>query len=193
MEIVSIVISFLALFVSAIVAWLTLFRSGNVRMTQPTIVFFGPDGPGGRPKVFLRTLLYSTSKRGKIVENMFIRLRRGESLQNFNIWVYGDNPSALTRGSGLFVGENGVSCNHHFLLPMDGTNFEFFQGKYILETYVSLVGKNPLLLNTIILVVSDQQATAMKNRGIGLYFDWGSDSRHYDSHLDERSNSVKIT
>jgi hypothetical protein len=37
-------------------------------MTQPTVIFFGPDGGrrGGRRhlKVFLRTLLYSTANRG---------------------------------------------------------------------------------------------------------------------------------
>lgn len=55
MEAASIVISLLALGVSGLTAWLTLFRRGTIRMTQPTLVFFGPDGPGGGPKVFLRT------------------------------------------------------------------------------------------------------------------------------------------
>jgi len=101
-------------------------------MTKPTIIFFGFDGgisnDGSLPplKVFLRALLYATSKRGRIVESMFVRLRRGESVQNFNIWVYGDE--SLARGSGVFVGENGVACNHHFLLLADGTKFEFIAG-----------------------------------------------------------------
>ncbi|MGH7717262.1 MAG: hypothetical protein ACREON_00250 [Gemmatimonadaceae bacterium] len=76
-------------------------------MTRPTIVFFGPDGgsrPDGapRPKVFLRSLLFCTAQRGRIVESMCATLRRGESSQIFNIWVYGDGP--LARGSGLHVG-----------------------------------------------------------------------------------------
>jgi hypothetical protein len=70
-EITSIVISVIALAISATTAWLTLFRKGMVKMTQPTVIFFGPDGLGGTPKIFLRTLLYSTSKRGQMVENMF--------------------------------------------------------------------------------------------------------------------------
>ena len=66
-------LSALALGVSASTAWLTLFRHGKLRMTQPTVVFFGPDGgrrDGQKPrlKVFLRTLLYSTSRRGQTVE-----------------------------------------------------------------------------------------------------------------------------
>ncbi|MFC2007691.1 hypothetical protein ACFLVB_03740 [Chloroflexota bacterium] len=91
----------------------------------------------------------------------------------------------MARGSGLFVGENGVSYNHHFLLPLDGTNFEFLEGEYILETYVSLVGKKPILLNKISVSVSEQQAIEMKRRAAGLYFDWGPDSKHYNSHIEE--------
>lgn len=56
MEAASIVISVSALVVSVTTAWLTLFRRGTIRMTQPTLVFFGPDGLAGGPKVFLRTL-----------------------------------------------------------------------------------------------------------------------------------------
>lgn len=73
-------------------------------MTQPTTIFFGSDGirrngePSG-PKVFLRSLLYSTSKRGQMIESMHVTLRRGESSQNFSIWVYGED--RLARGSGL--------------------------------------------------------------------------------------------
>jgi hypothetical protein len=185
MEIVSIIISVIALVISAVTVWLTLFSHGKLRMTRPTIVFFGPDGKGGRPKIFLRTLLYSTAKRGQIVENIFVKLRREESAQNFNVWVYGDNPLELARGSGLFISENGVACNHHFLLPMDATNFEFVSGNYILETYVSLASRNPMLLNKISLSVSEQQAADMKLRSAGIYFDWGPDSNHYNSHIEE--------
>src|SRR5258705_9554380 len=37
-------ISCLALLISGITAWLTFFRKGKLVMTQPTVVFFGPDG-----------------------------------------------------------------------------------------------------------------------------------------------------
>ncbi len=185
MAVASIVISLLAVVVSGVTAWLTLFRRGTLRMTQPTLVFFGPDSRSDDPKVFLRTLLYSTAKRGQIIENMFVKLQRGESVQNFSIWVYGEG--ALARGSGLLVTENGATFNHHFLLPKDGTHFEFLAGEYAVETYASLVGKPaPLLLNRVNLPVSEQQATAMKGTGVGLFFDWGPDSKRYHPHLDER-------
>jgi hypothetical protein len=48
-----IVISALALAVSVMTAWFTLLRKGTVKMTQPTVIYFGADG-GPRPdyKVF---------------------------------------------------------------------------------------------------------------------------------------------
>ena len=94
--IIGLAISILALAVSAVTAWITLFRRGRILMTQPTVIYFGPDGSrfGIKPrhrKVFFFTLLYSTGKRGQIIENMFVSLRRGETRQNFNVWVYGDD------------------------------------------------------------------------------------------------------
>ena len=71
---ISIIISALAFIVSALTAWLSLFHRGTIKMTQPTIFFLGPDGTSGPPKIFLRTLLFSTSKKGRILENMYIKL-----------------------------------------------------------------------------------------------------------------------
>ena len=95
----SITVSVLALAVSSVTAWLTLFRRGTVKMTQPTVIYFGPDTPRSRdetplPKVYLRTLLFATSKRGRVVESMHVALSRNETHQNFNIWVYGDASAA---------------------------------------------------------------------------------------------------
>ena len=137
-ERIPIVASILALVISAITAWLTLFRRGTVKMTQPTVIFFGPDTPRSRdepslPKVFLRTLLFSTSKRGRIVQSMYVSLSRNETVQSFNIWVYGDDK--LVRGSGLFVGESGIAANHHFLIPREGVSFHFVEGHYRLSVY----------------------------------------------------------
>src|ERR1700722_17943591 len=140
---IAIVISVLSLLVSITTAWLTLFRRGTVKMTQPTVIFLGPDSPRSNldsplPKVFLRTLLFSTSKRGRIVESMHVALLRNETHQNFNIWVYGNEK--LVRGSGLFVGETGVAANHHFLTPRDGSGFRFTEGRYRLEVFAHLLG-----------------------------------------------------
>ena len=124
----SFAISCLALVVSGATAWLTFFRKGQLLMTQPTVVFFGPDGSKfenqKKNKIYLRCLLYSTAKRGQVLESFHVALHRNESKQNFNIWVYGEKGN-LKRGSGLFIPQEGVTFDHHFLLPSDGANFTF--------------------------------------------------------------------
>ncbi len=185
-SLLALVVSILALAVSALTAWLTLLRKGEIRMTQPTVIYFGPDGGskslGPPEKIFLRTLLYSTGKRGQIIENMFVRLHREETRQNFNIWVYGDKD--LNRGSGLFVSDTGLAANHHFLLPPDGTSFQFSAGRYVLEVFVTNVGtRTPRLLYTVNLEITAENHKALSQPGHGLYFDWGPDAGHYLAHV----------
>ncbi len=191
-QVVTLIISVLAVLISTTTAWLTLFRRGTVKMTQPTVVFFGPDGASHElespsQKVFFRTLLYSTSKRGQIIESMFVRLNRGETSQTFNIWVYGDD--RLLRGSGLFVGETGVASNHHFLLPSDGTVYKFLAGGYTLNIFAKLVdGQHIIKLFEVKLQLSDQMSLKLDQRSdSGVYFDWGSDSHSYTEHVRTQS------
>jgi hypothetical protein len=173
--------------VSSFVAWLTFFRSGTVEMTQPTTIFFGPDGGIGDaqkpPKVFLRSLLFATSKRGRIIENMYVSLKRNETTQNFNIWTYGNGK--IVRGSGIFVGETGVEANHHFLTPKEDMNFKFIEGKYTLTVYAKLLGDTASkVLLAQELEITRYIAIELQNPKAGLYFDWSPDSAHYSSHLD---------
>lgn len=162
-------------------------------MTQPTVIYFGPDAPrsGNRrplPKVFLRTLLFATSKRGRIVESMHVTLTRNESRQNFNIWVYGDNK--LVRGSGLFVGETGLTANHHFLTPDDGNTFQFLSGKYRMTLHARLLGDSrQRLLFSQELDIAPETSEALEVPGTGLYFDWGPDSSCYLQHVEKRPPS----
>src|SRR3546814_13686885 len=86
---------------------------------------------GGRLAQLGGPIMDATSKRGCVIERMYVRLKRGETTQNFNIWVYGEKQ--LSRGSGLFVPESGTAYNNHFLLPADGTNFQFLPGTYSVE------------------------------------------------------------
>ena len=184
----SIIISFFALIISFLTAWFTLFHRGKLRMTQPTIIFFGPDGLSGPPKIFLRTLLFSTASKGHIVENMYVNLKRRESTQNFNIWVYGEKGD-LVRGSGLFVGKEGVACNHHFLLPKDGTSYKFVSGDYSLSIFAQLLGrKKSILLFVQKLRLSEQFVKEINDENSGVYFDWGPDSKNYHSHVDRNPN-----
>jgi hypothetical protein len=172
-DLIAITVSVLALVVSATTAWLTLFHRGTVKMTQPTVIYFGPDAPRSRedaplPKVYLRTLLFSTSKRGRVIESMHVAVSRSETHQNFNIWVYGDEK--LVRGSGLFVGETGVATNHHFLPPKDGSSFRFTEGRYRIKVFARLLGnRDTTLLFSQTLEITREVATSLVQPGAGLY------------------------
>jgi hypothetical protein len=162
--------------------WVTLFRRGTLKMTQPTTVMFGPDGEhhDGDPKIYLRSLLYSTAKRGLVIENMFVRLSRGEHRQNFPIWVLGNEQ--LARGSGIFVGEQGVVANHHFLLPPDADKYVFKAGEYRLEVFARIVGASqaePLWSNS--LTISEGNAAKLAQPNNAIYFDWGPEANRYIS------------
>jgi hypothetical protein len=190
---VSITVSVLSLAISSVTAWLTLFRRGTVKMTQPTVIFLGPDTPRSRedaalPKIYLRTLLFSTSKRGRVIESMHVALWRNETHQNFNIWVYGEREK-LVRGSGLFVGETGVAANHHFLAPMDSV-FHFTEGHYRLGVFARLLGDTkPVRLFSQALDITREIAASLQEPGAGVYFDWGPDSARYLSHVEKRPPS----
>lgn len=192
--VLSIIISAFALGVSSVTAWFTLFRRGTVKMTQPTVIYLGPDRAledekVPPPKVFLRTLLFATSKRGRVIECMYVALSRNESRQNFNVWVYGFKRT-LVRGSGLFVSETGVEANHHFLTPPDDSSFRFTAGHYTLEVFARLLGdsSNTRLFSQS-LHISQELAAALAEPHAGLYFDWGPDSSRYLPHIEKRPPS----
>ncbi len=169
--------------VSLATFWLTRIRKGTIKMTKPTVIFFGPDGSSADiKKIFIRTLLYSTSDRGQYIENMYIRLQRGETTQNFNIWVYGDKD--LARGSGLFISKIGLASNHHFLMPKDGSTFEFRKGNYQLDIFVELVKMKPIKIYTQPLIIDEAQEKALIDKKAGIYFDWAPNAQTYYSHID---------
>jgi hypothetical protein len=187
---VTTIIAVVSLLVSITTAWLTLFRRGTVKMTQPTVIFFGPDTPrsksdGPLPKVYLRALLFATAKRGRIIESLHVALSRNETHQNFNIWVYGNEK--LVRGSGLFVGETGVEANHHFLAPRDAGSFQFTEGQYQLEVFARLLGdRKRIRLFAQTLNISREIAAALAEPNTGVYFDWGPDSSRYLPYVEKR-------
>jgi hypothetical protein len=114
---------------------------------------------------------------------MFVKLSRGEATQTFNIWICGEG--SLGRGSGVYVGEEGITYNHHFVLPNDGTCYEFLPGDYKVEVFASLVGSTaPIRLSQIQLSLNDSLLAEMKNKDGGVFFDWGPDSAKYHPHVE---------
>ena len=138
MATIPLVISVVSLLLSVTVAWLTLLRRGNLGMTQPMLIGFLHEAK--QPKIFFRAMLYATGKRGHIVEALYLKVRHGESTQVFNFWMYGETKE-LKIGSGLRVGDDGVSLNHHFLPPKDASAL-YFRGDYAIETYVRILNRN---------------------------------------------------
>jgi hypothetical protein len=185
---VSLCVSGGALVISTGTAWLTLLRRGQLKMTRPTLFYLGPDGSSpaenkrGGPKVYVRMLLYSTAKRGSLIENMYVKVRRGETTQNFNVWVYRQD-GQLSRGSGLYVSQDGVTLDHHFLLLADGSQFDFSAGDYTIEVFVRLVrSSKPRLLKSVSAQLSLAAAAEAEASGSGIFFDWAPDLGTYHAH-----------
>jgi hypothetical protein len=136
-------ISIVALCVSVFTAWFTILRRGSVRSTHPSFIAVRYDFVDAKPpqaKIFLRTLLFSTGKRGWVIESLFLRVREGARSEEFAFWGHGDKD--LVRGSGLFVPENGVVTNHHFNPLRTAPVFLFSHGTYQLELVAQLVGRS---------------------------------------------------
>jgi hypothetical protein len=184
-SLLSIALSGAALVISATTAWLTFFRRGNVKMTRPRLVFFGleetPSGP--RPKIFLRCLLFSTGKRGRVIQNLYLRVRRGEYSGLFGSWAYGERRD-LMPGSGLYISQEGITYNHHFL-PQDDPDtplmqFGYLAATYRVEVYADVLGRNkPVHLGSVSVTLSDDALSQMYRDGVGVLFDWHPDKQAY--------------
>lgn len=188
-DIASFGLSVAALVISLVTAWATMWRRGRIYMTQPALVCFiierrsTSESVSLHPKIYLRTLLFSSGKRGNIVESMYVRLRRGDTVQTFNVWVLGERD--LARGSGLYVGENGITCNHHFLLPPDGTEFVFREGEYTLEVFATLFRRGrPIKLHESRLTIREKDAVAIAGGREDVLYSWSPESGRYLTHAE---------
>jgi len=194
MTAIPLLISAISLILSLTVMWLTLLRRGTLGMTQPMLVGFLHEGE--QPKIFFRAMLYATGKRGHIVEALYLKVVRGESRQTFNFWMYGETKD-LKIGSGLRVGEDGVSFNHHFLPPQGDSTFAFLAGEYTIESYARILNRHaPVRLSTVKLSLSAELAHAVHDRTKGVLFTCSPDSKLYHGNVSEpppgegRSRSV---
>ncbi len=182
---ISITISIVSLTVSVGTFWLTFLRRGQLAMTLPTIVFFGHDMvPKATPKIFLRTLLYSTAAQGQVVEGMYVQALRDGTVRTFNFWGYGETEK-LSPGSGLHVSRTGLAANHHFVLSVHEDEYQFEAGEYMIVVYARIVGRRkPLKLSTINIVLNPELALALR-RHMGVLFEQNLDGR-YEGHEHER-------
>lgn len=185
-------ISGMALVVSLFTAWFTIFRRGAVRSTRPSFISFSYDFSPGKPllaKIFLRNLLFSTGKRGQVVENLFLRVRQGTRVAEFSFWGYGDKD--LVRGGGLFIPESGLATNHHFNPLTHDPVFLFSPGTYTLELVAKLVDRSSLIsLSAIELTMPDSPFGSTITREAAIYFNWSAEQGHYVASKERRSSAV---
>lgn len=171
MDSISIPISVLSLAISLGTFWLAFIDRGRLKMTKPTIVFFGFDTvPKVTPKVFLRTLLYSTATRGQVVDGMYVRVRHADDERIFSFWSYGETEK-LSPGSGLYVSRAGMAANHHFVLSVHEPTYQFRPGPYEIDVLADVVGRRESVkLATIKLMLSEEFAAAL-GRQEGVLFE----------------------
>src|SRR5438132_816111 len=158
-EIFTVAISSISLVIS-VLTWLALVRRGKVRMTRPNIIAFVYEN--SKPKIFLRCLLFSTARRGNIIENMYVIFSQNNERRWFSSWGYGDHPN-LVRGSGLFVGPEGVAVYHHFVA--EGTDRLIPSGECKISVYASTLGdKQDRLLYSMHLRISKGESMAIADQ-----------------------------
>jgi hypothetical protein len=173
----STIIALLSLAASAFTIWFTMFRRGAVRMTQPGFILFGIDSDGVKPKIAIGVHLYTTAQRGAVVEGLFARAKRGTTVQDFDIWVHGSEGSKLTRGTAVHIGQQGLTCVHHFLLQEEVSPFEWLAGDYELEIFGTIVGhRGPRRLFHSKLTLADP----IGGECDCMFFDWRPALQSYD-------------
>lgn len=185
----ALIFSIISLLISILTFWLTRVRKGKLKMTRPSLICFLGQNGNDEPKVFMRTLLYGTADQGQYVQNMFIRLHQADTIQNFNIWAYGDN--GVVRGSGLFISKSGISLYHHFLLSKNG-QWILLPGDYRLEVFAETVNASAKKIFEQNLTLTTEQANDIK-QGKAVYFDWAPDTEKYVSYSDDRQYESKLS
>lgn len=187
------VLSASALAVSLFTLWFTAMRRGTVRSTHPAFVAFRYDFVGAKApqaKIFIRMLLLSTGKRGRVVESLFLRVREGARAAEFSFWGCGDQDH-LIRGSGIFVPETGLATNHHFN-PADTENvFLFSAGVYSLELVAKVLGRRRLLsLWRIELEMPSGVFGSTIRRDSSVFFNWLPERRQYVASIESRGGAM---
>ena len=170
-------------------AWYTLWKKGRVDMTRPLMIaFVGSEGP----KVVMRATLFSTAKRGNVIESMHVRVRREQNKQTLNVWGFGN--SSQEYGGGLFVGPEGAAHYHHFLPPKDGTGFCFLPGELTLEVFTKTLGEDSeVCIFTQTFELTPEQAEAANGASSSTIFHWGPDTGKYYPHIDRRGSELLET
>src|SRR5215471_15470822 len=66
--------------------WVAQFNHGRLRMTQPTLLCLKRELAPSIPKIFLRTLLFTTGNKGTVIQSMFLRVHHPGGSFTFDFW-----------------------------------------------------------------------------------------------------------
>jgi hypothetical protein len=178
---------------SIITLWLTQFRRGHLKMTRPSLIVLIREMPSCTPKIFLRTLLYSSAIKGCVVENMFLRVHQSFGAYRFDFWGYGEFEK-LTHGSGLYVGQTGIAYNHHFTLARGSGEFVFWSGEYRMEVFATEARqKRPeKIMEVAFSVDGDQSAEFTQINDRAIWLEWDPDTLKYAGHIEVPTKGVPL-
>ena len=156
-------------------------------MTKPNVVFFGYDfTPKTTPKVFLRTLLYSTAAKGVVIESIFVEVSNNGRSETFSFWGYGET-NKLSPGSGLFVDKAGFAANHRFVLSVQKPSFPFQAGEYKIDVFAKIVGNDKILkLSTLNVTLTGEHADALSGHD-GVLFELSPETQNYVGHSNKKA------
>lgn len=156
-------------------------------MTRPTLLCLRLELHDRIPKIFLRTLLFTSGTKGRVVESMFLKVHQRAKTYVFDFWGHTES-GKLTPGSGLFVGPTGIACDHHFNPRRDSDDFLFAEGEYRVEVFAAIIGQSrSTKLAELAFTVGEQQAAELSRvTDVALYLLWNVDTRTYDGYLERR-------
>jgi hypothetical protein len=180
------ILSGMAVIISFTVLWLTHLRRGMVKMTQPSLVAFVFDN--NSPKICLQTLLFSTSYKGNVIENMWIKLQNNKQCHCFTLWAYRGKGAEIIKGSGLFISRDGIPTMHYFLLNAFKGGDIFMEGNIRLQVYCDIINhKSKVLLGEVDLSFNKEHIPMLQNSS-GILFDWDPTAKKYTPCLSKTSD-----
>ena len=196
LDIVAIIISLFSLTASIVTLYRNHLDRGHLTMTKPSIVSFGFEKNTDIPKISFTGHLSSTGPKGHVIETIFLKLKyigdNQEIIQTFKTWNYGQIEESEL-GSGLYIGKEGKTSIHHFLLPIDGSTFEFLKGEYIVEAYAALLNyKKPIKIFSSQFSISSFQSEKLRGEFSSLIYQWDADNRRYDPYVQPNQTQKQL-
>ncbi len=193
---IAILLSGASFVLSGYALWVAQFNRGRVKMTQPTLIVLMRDMPASDPKIFLRTLLFTTGTKGRVVQSMFLKVHQRGGTYLFDFWGHTEG-GKLTLGGGLFVGPTGIACDHHFNPRGRSGDFLYVDGDYRIEIFAVVVGRRrPSKLMEVAFTVDRQKAAELiQTMESQLRLFWDPDAHTYDQYIDyiDRPPRLSVT